>query len=85
MASATATETVPGKNGYKTATVTYLDASGKAINTASPAGADAPAAGYIDTAEYDLHSNVVRSLEATNRLLALGQLPMPPPARRNCL
>ncbi|TFV63134.1 DNRLRE domain-containing protein [Geodermatophilus sp. DF01-2] len=71
----TATETTPGRDGYRAATVHYLDASGREVNTATPAGPDAPAAGFIDTAEYDRHGNVVRSLDATNRLLALGQLP----------
>lgn len=71
----TADATTPGRDGYKPATVHYLDASGKEVNTATPSGPDAPAAGFIDTAEYDQYGNVVRSLDATNRLLALGQLP----------
>ena len=71
----TATATAPGKDGYKNAVVHYLDASAREVNTATPAGPDAPAAGFIDTAEYDRFGNVVRSLDATNRLLALGQLP----------
>lgn len=49
--------------------------SGREGNTATPSGPDAPAGGFIDTAEYDQYDNVVRSLDATNRLLALGQLP----------
>lgn len=81
VANATATAGTPGPLGYKSATVTYLDTSGKALNTASPAGTHAPAEGYIDTAEYDVHGNVVLTLEATNRLLALGALP-DAPARR---
>ncbi|MDK3257512.1 DNRLRE domain-containing protein [Blastococcus capsensis] len=71
----TATATAPGPDGYRPATVHYLDASGREVNTASPVGPDAPAAGFIDTAEYDEYGNVIRSLDATNRLLALGQLP----------
>lgn len=71
----TASDTVPGRDGYRAATIHYLDASGREVNTASPAGPDAPAGGLIDTAEYDRYGNVVRSLDATNRLLALGQLP----------
>ncbi|TQN42635.1 RHS repeat-associated protein [Blastococcus colisei] len=71
----TATATSPGADGYRPAVVHYLDASGREVNTATPAGPDAPAAGFIDTAEYDQYGNVVRSLDATNRLLALGQLP----------
>jgi hypothetical protein len=71
----TANATTPGKDGYKPATIHYLDASGREVNTATPSGPDAPAAGFIDTAEYDQYGNVVRWLDATNRLLALGQLP----------
>ncbi|TKJ19010.1 DNRLRE domain-containing protein [Blastococcus sp. CCUG 61487] len=71
----TATATAPGPDGYKSAVVHYLDASGREVNSATPSGPDAPVAGYIDTAEYDQYGNVVRSLDATNRLLALGQMP----------
>jgi len=70
----TATATSPGPDGYRPAIVHYLDSSGREVNTATPAGPDAPAAGFIDTAEYDQYGNVVRSLDATSRLLALGQL-----------
>ncbi|TWH72141.1 intein/RHS repeat-associated protein [Modestobacter roseus] len=71
----TASVRAPGKDGYRAATVHYLDASGREVNTATPSGPGAPPAGFIDTAEYDRHGNVVRSLDATNRLLALGLLP----------
>ncbi|OCI29632.1 tRNA nuclease WapA precursor [Oerskovia enterophila] len=71
----TATDTVPGKDGYKPATVHYLNSSGREVNTASPAGKNAPAEGFIDTAEYDRFGNTVRTLDATNRLLALRKLP----------
>jgi YD repeat-containing protein len=71
----TATETAPGKDGYKPATVHYLNSSGREVNTASPAGKDAPVEGFIDTAEYDRFGNTVRTLDATNRLLALRKLP----------
>ncbi|MCF4123654.1 DNRLRE domain-containing protein [Antribacter sp. KLBMP9083] len=71
----TASATVPGANGYGSATVHYLNAAGWEVNTASPAGTGAPADGFIDTAEYDRHGNTVRTLDATNRLLALGTLP----------
>jgi RHS repeat-associated protein len=70
----TATAAVPGADGYRPATVHYLNASGQEVNTASPAGANAPVEGYIDTAEYDNQGKVVRTLDATNRLLALGKL-----------
>ncbi|MFF3065754.1 RHS repeat-associated core domain-containing protein [Oerskovia sp. NPDC057915] len=53
----------------------YLNSSGREVNTASPAGKDAPVEGFIDTAEYDRFGNTVRTLDATNRLLALRKLP----------
>ena len=49
--------------------------SGREVNPATPAGPSAPVEGFIDTAEYDRFGNVIRSLDATSRLLALGQLP----------
>ncbi|MGY0234097.1 discoidin domain-containing protein [Longispora urticae] len=66
--TSTASATVPGRDGYGPANVSYLNASGQQINTATPGG-------HIDTQEYDFSGNVVRSLEATNRELALGTLP----------
>ncbi|MEV6811239.1 LamG-like jellyroll fold domain-containing protein [Micromonospora sp. NPDC051296] len=63
-----ATPAAPGTNGYKYATVHYLSAGGKEVNTATPGG-------YIDTKEYDRFGNVIRILEATDRALALGVLP----------
>lgn len=65
----------PGRDGYGPATVHYLNSAGQEVNTASPAGPDAPVEGFIDTAEHDRFGNVVRTLDATNRLLALGRLP----------
>jgi len=70
-----ATATSPGKDGYGRATVSYLNASGLEVNTAAPAAKNAPVEGFIDTTEYDLRGNVVRTLDATNRLLALKKLP----------
>jgi RHS repeat-associated protein len=70
-----ATAQTPGADGYRPATVHYLDASGLEVNTASPMGLDAPGEGYIDTSEYDNQGKVIRTLDATNRLLALGKLP----------
>jgi RHS repeat-associated protein len=64
----TATAQSPGTDGYRAATVHYLNASGKQVNTATPGG-------YIDTSEYDRFGNVVRQLESANRALALGQYP----------
>ncbi|MBG6135811.1 discoidin domain-containing protein [Longispora fulva] len=66
--TSTASATAPGKDGYGLANVHYLNASGQEVNTATPGG-------HIDTQEYDVFGNVVRTLEATNRELALGTLP----------
>ncbi|GAA4038790.1 hypothetical protein GCM10022248_00760 [Nonomuraea soli] len=63
-----ASASAPGSGGYGTATVHYLNASGQETNTATPGG-------HIDTTEYDRFGNVVRTLEATNRTLALGTHP----------
>ncbi|MFK0195862.1 DNRLRE domain-containing protein [Kitasatospora sp. NPDC090308] len=67
-----ATSTAPGKDGYKPATVHYLNASGNEVNTATPSVLDK---GDIDTSEYDRYGNVVRALDATNRSIALGTHP----------
>jgi RHS repeat-associated protein len=67
-ATSSATASVPGPNGYTDAAVHYLNASGQQVNTAAPGG-------HIDTTEYDEFGNAVRTLEATNRALALGTLP----------
>lgn len=58
----------PGADGYRYATVHYLNASGQEVNVATPGG-------HIDTTEHDRFGNTVRTLESTNRLLALGELP----------
>ncbi|MFJ8577241.1 LamG-like jellyroll fold domain-containing protein [Micromonospora sp. NPDC093277] len=63
-----ATPSAPGTSGYPYATVHYLSAGGKEVNTATPGG-------HIDTQEYDKFGNVIRTLEATDRALALGTLP----------
>ncbi|MFU8854432.1 LamG-like jellyroll fold domain-containing protein [Micromonospora sp. SL1-18] len=63
-----ATPTAPGTSGYPYATVHYLSAGGKEVNTATPGG-------HIDTQEYDRFGNVIRTLDATDRALALGTLP----------
>ncbi|MFI2431196.1 DNRLRE domain-containing protein [Streptomyces sp. NPDC018693] len=67
----TATAATPGRDGYQSATVHYLNASAQAVNTAtwSPTGV-----GDIDTSEFDRFGNTVRTLDATGRLLALGKL-----------
>ncbi|MFD3354742.1 DNRLRE domain-containing protein [Streptomyces fradiae] len=52
--------------GYRRATVTYLNASGRTVNTAEPGG-------HIRTTEYDRFGNTVRELTASNRALALGR------------
>ncbi|MDW4903478.1 RHS repeat-associated core domain-containing protein, partial [Streptomyces californicus] len=51
--------------GYRRATVTYLNASGRTVNSATPGG-------HISTTEYDRFGNTVRELTAGNRALALG-------------
>ncbi|MEV7603558.1 ricin-type beta-trefoil lectin domain protein, partial [Kitasatospora sp. NPDC089797] len=68
----TATAAKPGPDGYKPATVHYLNASGNEVNTATPS---VTPGGDIDTKEYDRFGHVVRVLEATNRSIALGTHP----------
>ncbi|MFF8775569.1 ricin-type beta-trefoil lectin domain protein, partial [Kitasatospora sp. NPDC015120] len=68
----TATAAKPGKDGYKPATVHYLNASGNEVNTASPS---ITPGGDIDTTEYDRYGHAVRVLQATNRAIALGTHP----------
>ncbi|MFF3968191.1 DNRLRE domain-containing protein, partial [Streptomyces griseorubiginosus] len=50
---------------YARATVHYLNASGREVNTATPGK-------HITTSEYDRFGNTVRELTAANRTLALG-------------
>ncbi|WP_344052539.1 DNRLRE domain-containing protein [Streptomyces thermoalcalitolerans] len=52
-------------DAYRRATVTYLNASGRTVNTATPGG-------HISVTEYDRFGNTVRELSAGNRALALG-------------
>jgi RHS repeat-associated protein len=66
--TSSASTSAPGPDGYRAATVHYLNAAAKETNTAVPGG-------YIDTTEHDRFGNTVRVLEASNRALALGQLP----------
>ncbi|WP_380286460.1 DNRLRE domain-containing protein [Kitasatospora purpeofusca] len=68
----TATAVKPGKDGYKPAAVHYLNASGNEVNTASPS---ITPGGDIDTTEYDRYGHAVRTLQATNRAIALGTHP----------
>ncbi|MFJ3792545.1 ricin-type beta-trefoil lectin domain protein [Kitasatospora sp. NPDC090091] len=68
----TATAVKPGPDGYKPATVHYLNASGNEVNTAAPS---VTPGGDIDTTEYDRYGHAVRTLEATNRSIALGTHP----------
>ncbi|WP_156374032.1 RHS repeat-associated core domain-containing protein [Cellulomonas sp. Leaf334] len=75
----TATPNAPTLDQYKHATISYLNSSGLEVNTASPMGRFAPAEGFIDTAEYDKRGNVVRTLDATNRLYALKKWSEPDP------
>jgi hypothetical protein len=62
------TITAPGTSGYPYATVSYLNANGKEVNTATPGG-------HIDTVEYDKFGNTIRTLQATDREIALGTHP----------
>ncbi|MER6302978.1 ricin-type beta-trefoil lectin domain protein [Kitasatospora sp. NPDC001539] len=68
----TATAAKPGPDGYKPATVHYLNASGNEVNTAVPS---VTPDGDISTSEYDRYGHVVRSLSATNRSIALDRHP----------
>jgi RHS repeat-associated protein len=63
-----ATPTTPGGSGYPYASVSYLNPNGKEVNTATPGG-------HIDTIEYDKLGNTVRTLQATDREIALGTHP----------
>ncbi|MFE7562432.1 DNRLRE domain-containing protein [Kitasatospora sp. NPDC057500] len=54
-----------GTAGYNRASVTYTNASGREVNTATPGGG-------ITTTEYNAYGNVVRTLSAENRILALA-------------
>jgi RHS repeat-associated protein len=58
-------------SSYSRAVVSYMDAEGQAVNTATPAGAGTSEAS-ITTAETDEYGNVVRGLSAQNRLRALA-------------
>ncbi|MFB7672288.1 ricin-type beta-trefoil lectin domain protein [Kitasatospora purpeofusca] len=68
----TATAARPGADGYKPATVHYLNANGNEVNTATPS---VTPGGDIDTTEYDRYGHAVRTLQATNRAIALGTHP----------
>ncbi|MFG2948480.1 DNRLRE domain-containing protein [Streptomyces adustus] len=50
---------------YARATITYTDASGQEVNTATPGG-------HITTTEYDRFGNSIRELSASNRELAMA-------------
>jgi len=65
---------VPGSeppSDYSQATVFYMDAEGYEVNTASPSPPGVEGSS-ISTSESDEHGNVVRTLSAQNRLLALA-------------
>ncbi|MGE5829933.1 MAG: LamG-like jellyroll fold domain-containing protein [Micromonosporaceae bacterium] len=63
-----ATPTAPGTSGYPYAAVHYLNANGQETNTATPGG-------HIDTIQYDKFGNVISSLQASDREIALGTHP----------
>ncbi|MCX5201568.1 DNRLRE domain-containing protein [Streptomyces sp. NBC_00237] len=54
-----------GKGDYRRATVHYLNASGREVNTLTPGN-------NLSVTEYDRFGNTVRELSAANRELALG-------------
>lgn len=54
-----------GTAGYNRASVTYTNASGREVNTATPGGG-------ITTTEYNAYGSPVRTLSAENRILALA-------------
>ncbi|MFF2122657.1 DNRLRE domain-containing protein [Kitasatospora sp. NPDC058184] len=54
-----------GTAGYNRASVTYTNASGREVNTATPGGG-------ITTTEYNAYGSPVRTLSAENRVLALA-------------
>jgi RHS repeat-associated protein len=56
---------------YSYAAISYMDPDGYLVNTASPSPPGVEGAS-ITTSETDSHGNVVRSLSAQNRLLALA-------------
>jgi RHS repeat-associated protein len=58
-------------SSYSKAAITYMDPDGYAVNTASPQ-VPGVSGQSITTSETDRHGNVVRSLSAQNRLLALA-------------
>ncbi|MFJ6737403.1 DNRLRE domain-containing protein [Streptomyces sp. NPDC091279] len=61
-----------GSGDYGTATISYLDASGREVDTAVPGG-------HIATTEYDADGDVTRELTAGNRELALATTASPDP------
>ncbi|MFE5674894.1 DNRLRE domain-containing protein [Streptomyces erythrochromogenes] len=52
-------------SSYQRADITYMNVSGRSVNTAKPGG-------HIATTEHDRFGNSVRELSASNRSLALG-------------
>jgi len=58
-------------SSYEKATITYIDAEGFGVNTATPSGAGTSSPS-ISTAETDQFGNVTRELSAQNRLRALA-------------
>jgi RHS repeat-associated protein len=58
-------------SAYTRATVTYMNAEGEALNTATPSGAGTTAPS-ITTTEFDERGRAIRELSAQNRLRALA-------------
>ena len=55
-------------SSYERATVSYLDVTGRLVNTRTPGN-------HVSATDYDEHGNVVRSLTADNRRAALDAFP----------
>jgi YD repeat-containing protein len=53
-------------SGYKRASITYMDEQGRAVNEASPSGG-------VSTTEYNETNEIVRTLSADDRVLALKE------------
>lgn len=65
-------------SSFESATVTYMDANGRTVNTAAPGGG-------IDATWYDQYGNVTRTLTAGNRKRALDLSDSDTPAQETIL
>jgi RHS repeat-associated protein len=65
-------------SSWERASVTYLDANAREVNTATPGG-------HVTATWRDAHGNVIRSLTAANRARALDDAPGDTPERESSL